>query len=420
MPGPMVKTRRLRNSIASLSLLQASHYLVPLITLPYLTRVLGTSGFGTIAYVQAVMTYLTLLTDYAFSWSATREIAARRHDRAAVSRVFRATWAAQWLLTALAGLLLLFGLWLAGSPGDGPALYAIGFLIVVGNTLFPLWLFQGLERMAEIAWLQVGARIATIPFIFAFVDRPEDAWLALVIQSGAGLVAGAGALLWMARQRWIDWQLPSGAEVEEAMRGGLSLFISKLAIGCYTSLVPVVLGIVAGTTAVAYFSLADKVRAAAQSLLTPIAQALYPRLSLLYASDGAAARHLARRALGVTLVTAACTSLALFAAAGPAITLLGGPGYEDAVPVLQLMALLPLAVGLSNVFGVQVMLPNRLTLPFNRILGAAAVFGLLLAWPLISFGGARGAAATVVVVECFVTTAMALYLSRKPQLWLRT
>lgn len=415
----MATTRRLRYSIASLSVLQAANYLIPLITLPYLTRVLGTIGYGTIAYVQAVMAYLMLLTDYAFSWSATRDIAAHRHDRAAVSRVFRASWGAQWLLTTGAGLLLATGLALTRVSEEQAALYAIGFLAVVGNTLFPLWLFQGLERMSEIAWLHVGARLTTVPLIFGLVATPHDAWRALAIQSGAALLAGFGALLWVARLRWIAWQWPTRQEVVAALRGGSSLFVSKLAIGCYTSLVPVILGAAAGTAAVAYFSLADRLRTAGQSVLTPIAQALYPRLSHLYASDGQSARQLARRAFGWTTTTAALTSLFLYLVAEPAIALLGGPGFEEAASVLRLLALLPLIVGLSNVLGVQIMLPNRLTLPFNRILGTAAMLGLGLAWPLASAWGARGAAATVVVVECFVTMAMALYLWHKPQLWRR-
>jgi O-antigen/teichoic acid export membrane protein len=411
---------RLRNSIASLSVLQVSHYLVPLITLPYLTRVLGPDGFGAVAYVQAVMISLMLLTDYALSWSATREIAARRNDRTAVSRVFRGNWGAQWLLTAGAGGLLALGLWFAGSSGSERVLHAIGFAAVIGNALFPIWLFQGLERMAQIAWLQVSARLATVPLIFGLVRTPDDVCVALAIQSGVGVVAGVGALFLMARQRWVDWQWPTGAEITAAFKEGFPLFLSKLAIGCYTSLVPVILGAVAGTTAVAYFSLADKVRAAAQSLLTPIAQALYPRLSHLYASDAGAARDLARRALGLTALVAGTASLSLFIAAVPLIALFGGPGYEDSVPVLHLMALLPLVIGLSNVFGVQVMLPNRLTRPFNVILGAAASLGLIVVWPLAQYKGAQGAAAAMLLVELFVTAAMGLYLARRPGLWRRT
>lgn len=411
---------RLRNSIASLSVLQAAHYLVPLVTLPYLTRVLGPAGFGAVAYVQAVMISLMVLTDYALSWSATREIAARRNDRTAVSRVFRGNWGAQWLLTAAAGGLLALGLWLAGANGGERVLHAIGFAAVIGNTLFPTWLFQGLERMAQIAWLQVSARLATVPLIFGLVDTPDDAWVALAIQSGVGVVAGAGALLMMARQRWVDWKWPSGAEIAGGFKEGFPLFLSKLAIGCYTSLVPVILGTVAGTTAVAYFSLADKVRAAAQSLLTPIAQAMYPRLSHLYVSDVAAARKLARRALWLTILVAGGASLLLFIAAAPLIGLFGGSGYEDSVRVLHLMALLPLVIGLSNVFGVQIMLPNRLTRSFNVIVGAAAGLGLTFVWPLAAYRGAQGAAAAILLVELFVTAAMALYLSRRPDLWRRT
>lgn len=408
----------LKRNVASLGLVLAANTVIPLITLPYLTRVLGADAYGRIAFVQAVMTYATLFTDYAFSWSAVREVAAARHDRHALARIFHSVWAAQWLLTLAAVLILGSVACVMGIHGTRLAMYVLGFLaIVFANTLFPLWFFQGLERMGEVAVIQVLTRLLAVPAIFLLVQSPADEVLVLGIQASVSILAGSMAQAYLWRARWIRWALPTWEEIVAALRAGFALFLSKLGISFYTTLAPLALGLMSGTTAVSYFSLADRLRTAGQSLLSPIATALFPRLSHLYASDLATATRLARRGFLLTLGVSLLISVALFALAGPVVQLLGGAEFESAVPVLRVLSALPLIVGLSNVFGVQVMLANGRSRPFNIVLGGAAVLGLLVIWPLTHAFGALGAAASVVGVEFFVTTAMAAYLSRHPELW---
>jgi O-antigen/teichoic acid export membrane protein len=408
----------LRRNVASLGAVLAANTLIPLITLPHMTRALGADSFGKLAYVQAVMAYALLFTDYAFSWSAVRDVAAVRDDKSRLSRMFHSVWAAQWLLTAIAGLVLALVAWFADVRGTTLALYALGFLaIVLGNTLFPLWFFQGLERIGEIALIQVVTRLLSIPAIFLLVKSPADAPTAMGIQAGVALMAGSCALLYLWRSGWVKAYAPGRADIIAALRTGFTLFLSKLGISFYTTLAPLALGLMAGTTAVSYFSLADRLRSAGQSLLSPLANALFPRLSHLYTSDHASATRLAHRGFLLTLAVASVISLGLFCLAGPAIRLLGGKEFGPAVDVLRVLALLPLIVGLSNVFGLQIMLPNGRTGAFNRILAGAAVLGVVAIWPMTNWLGAIGAAASVIGVELFVTCAMAFYLYRHPDLW---
>ncbi len=87
IPPQAEKTPRLRDNIMALGVVQLSNYAIPLITLPYLTRVLGPEAYGKVAFAQVLMAYFILLTDYGFSWSATRKISAHRAERAYISEV---------------------------------------------------------------------------------------------------------------------------------------------------------------------------------------------------------------------------------------------------------------------------------------------------------------------------------------------
>lgn len=401
---------RLRNNIAALGLVQISNYILPLITLPYLTRVLGAEAFGKVAFAQVVMTYFVLLVDYGFTWSATRKVSTQRSDRDALSRTFAATWAAQWLLVIVAALVATAVVLLTDRLRPDALLYAAAFSTVIGTALFPIWFLQGLEQLQAVAVLQLLTRTLTLLPIFLFIQQPQDAIWVLLIQGSGGILGGVLALYWMQRQTIITWRVPSWRDTLAALQEGGALFGSRAAISLYTMLVPLVLGWMAGPVALAYFNLADKLRSAAQSLLSPLSQALFPRMSHLVQSNGDAAYALIRRgALGV-LIVAGSASTALWVLADWLVLLLGGGDFLPAADVLRWLAPLPLVIGLSNVLGVQIMLPHGLNRAFNTILVSAAAASLALIGPMVSTFQATGAAQTVLAVEIGVTCAMAAFL----------
>ena len=404
---------RLRNNIAALGLVQISNYLLPLITLPYLTRVLGAEAFGKVAFAQVVMTYFVLLVDYGFSWSATRKVSAQRADRDALSRTFTATWAAQWLLVTLAALATTAVVLLTDRLRPDALLYAAAFSTAIGTALFPIWFLQGLERLQVVAVLQLLTRTLALLPIFLFIQQPQDAVWVLLIQGSGAILGGILALYWMQRESLIIWRVPTWQDTIGALREGGALFGSRAAISLYTTLVPLVLGWIAGPVALAYFNLADKLRSAAQSLLSPLSQALFPRMSHLVQSNGHAAYALIQRsALGV-LIVAGSASAALWVLADWLVLLLGGRDFTPAADVLRWLAPLPLVIGLSNILGVQIMLPHGLNRAFNAVLVSAAAVSLAFIGPMASHFQAVGAAQTMLAVEIWVIAAMAAFLWRQ-------
>lgn len=407
---------RLRHNIAALGALQAANYLIPLLTLPYLTRVLGVDAFGKYALVLAVMSYFVLLTDYGFSWSATRQIAANRDDHYVVSTVFSATWSAQWLLAFISGLMLIATVKAIPLLQQDAMLYFVGFSLVIGNVFLPLWLLQGLERMREVAIIQVAGRIATLPPLFLLVEDPDDLVWAVALAGLGPVISGVLSLYWISYNRLIFWKRPALSSTLSALQEGGTLFRSKISISLYTTLTPLVLGAISGTTAVGYFTLADRIRRAAQAMLEPVSLALYPRLSHLYTKDRGAAQNMIKRSAVIIIGLSGASSLFIWMMADWLVLLLGGGEFSSAVAVLRLLAFLPLIMGLSNILGVQIMLPSGLNRPFNGIVYAAAIFGLLIVVPLIYWKAAEGAAAATLLTEIFVTISMAAYLYKSDRL----
>lgn len=408
-----MKIARLRHNIAALASVQVANLLLPLITLPYVTRVLGVEEWGKLAFVQIVLGYFTLMTNWGFAWSATRKVAAARENLTVLSRTFSATWLAQWLIAVVVSLALLLLIALVPFFTKDATMYLLGIGLLFSNVLFPVWFLNGIECMKQVATIQITTRIVALPFIFLLVKSPGDAPLMIAIGAAGGLLSGVLTVLWIRRNLTLIWQVPSFNLIWLELKEGGSIFASTVSISLYTTLTPTILGIVAGHTAVGYYSLADRARLAAMAALSPISQALFPRMSHLFSHDHKAARRLLKKSGVVIVGLSGVVSLVLWFAAEPIVLLLAGVQFAPAAVVLKWLAPLPFIIGLSNLFGVQIMLPNKRMKAFNLILGAAGILSLGMIVPLVKWQGAAGASINTLLTECLVTLAMGIYLFKQ-------
>jgi O-antigen/teichoic acid export membrane protein len=404
--------RLLRNMLA-LSVLQLANMVLPLATLPYLFRILGPDQFGAYVFAQGVIAYLVLLADYGFILSATGAIAKVQNDRAAVSRIFWTTQAAKCIVACVGLVLLLIGVLFVPKLSELRLVMFATFPLVVGTVLFPQWLFQGLERMSFVTISTLTSRLLVIPATYLFIHSPDDTWRAALIGSMSTVVAGCLSLIFAARLRLISFYLPSVNEVVDAFRDGWHVFIATAAISMYTTTNSVLLGSLAGNVTLGYFGAADKIRNVAQAVITPLGNALYPRVNALFAEDTQKAFALVRKALHAMNAIMLAVSVMLWVLA-PWIVRFGmGPQYEPAVNVLRWLAFVPWLVALSNVLGLQMMLPLGMKRRFSEILLVSGVFNVALLVPLSSAFGAQGAAMSVLATEAVVTASMAFYLIQK-------
>lgn len=386
---------------------------LPLLTVPYLTRVLGVDIWGRVAFAQIVLGYFSQVVAWGFGWSGTRKVAVLRDDPEALARILASTLLAQMLLAVLMALVVILLVLCVPMFRADAALYLAGLGMLAGNVLFPIWFLTGLERMKESAGAQIVARVVVVILTFVLVRGPEDAVWLMGLGALGVIAPGLFCLWWLHHHYSMDWRAATIRSALAELREGAAIFISTVSVSFYTTAIPLVLGVSGGPAAVAYFGLADRARQAAQSVLTPIAQALFPRMSHLFATDRVAAVRLLRRSGSLIIALALAISMTLWLAAPLIIRLLGGDAFLPAVPVLRWLAVLPMVIALSNIFGVQVLLPNHENRAFNIILGVAGLLSLALMPFLIGAKGAVGAAMNIVAAEMVVTVSMAIYLFRK-------
>ena len=170
-------------NIFSLYIIHFANYLLPLIVVPYLVRVLSPSGFGIVSFAQSLIAYLTIFVDYGFALSATRKISVYRNNKIEVSRIFFNVLAAKGFLGLIGFIVLLLLTSLIPQFKEISTLLIILYGTIVGNILFPIWLFQGLEKMVFISVINLTTKILMVMGIFLFVKSSQDYLLYAIILS---------------------------------------------------------------------------------------------------------------------------------------------------------------------------------------------------------------------------------------------
>lgn len=405
----------LRSSVAknaaSLYAIQFANYILPLITVPYLVRVLGPAGFGVVAFGQSLIAYFALFVDYGFALSATRKISVNRNDSAKLSQIVFHIWAAKAFLCVVGLATLLFLIMIVPKLREVALLSFILYGTVVGSVLFPAWLFQGMERMVAISMINLVMRLIVVIGIFTMIRRPGDYLLYAGLTSlgavGSGLL-GVGVAFYMFK---LHPAIPSWRGIWEELVEGWMLFLSMASVSLYTVGNAFILGLLTNHTVVGYYTAAEKIVKAVLGLLGPVSQAAYPKFSKMASESKTLALQWARRMLIVMSGLGLALSLTLFASAPLIVRIVLGPEYEPSIMVMRILAALTLLISASNVLGIQLMLPFGKDKAFTAILLGAGLINIMLAILLAANYQASGMAIAVLLSETFVTIAMLIYLS---------
>jgi polysaccharide transporter, PST family len=402
--------RSLLESVVSLYSLQAFNYLVPLVTLPYLTRTLGASNWGKLALADAYGNYVSLVVEYGFSLSATRFIALARDDVDRRSTTLASVVAAQLLLTSAVGICLVLLSSLRGFTLDHSWL-TLSFLAGVARALMPAWYFQGLERMRPLSLISMLSSGSVLIGIVLLVHRPSDAWIVLALRTAAAF--GACGIMFALAYREVAFRMPNWSEVWRVLRDGGSLFLFKGAISFYTTANIVILGFFAPVTSVAWYAGAEKIVRAALASTQPLTQAFYPRINHLLSIDKRKALRAVRASAILTIGLGCCMGACLLLAAPEIVRLCLGGQFVGSVVVLRVLALLPPLVAVNTVLSIQWMLPLRLESLCNRLVIFAGAINIVLAAWFAPRYRETGMAFSVVMAELFIFCSIIVLLQRR-------
>ncbi|MFA5271089.1 MAG: flippase [Candidatus Omnitrophota bacterium] len=392
------------HNAASLSLLQIVTYILPLIIVPYLFRVLGAEKFGLIAFAQAFIQYFMILTDYGFSISATKEISLCQNEYAKVCRAFSSVMIVKVILSIFSLLILGALVYFIPKFRNDWLVYILSFGAVIGNTLFPVWFFQGKEKMKYITNLNIIGGIIFAIFIFSYVKGPGDYLMVPLLNSSVFLITGIMGQYIAFRSFKVTFKFEGYKNVHQQLRAGWDVFISIAAINAYTNTRVFILGLLTNNNITGFYSIAEKIASACQTFpLSSFSQAIFPRLSNIFHKNKIKAFRLMQRIQQIAIYISLIFLPLIFVFADSIVKLVCGNTYQEAVLVLRLL-LISVFFVIANAFRVQFLLVCGKTHIYARIHVIMAIMGLPLIFLLVYAFSFTGAAIATVIIEAGIFT----------------
>jgi PST family polysaccharide transporter len=268
-------------NIFFLGLMQGANYILPFITIPYLVRTIGIEKYGLVAFAQSFAAYFVIFTDYGFSLSATKLISINRDNSQKISEVFSSVLFVKLafvILSVIFSTVIIFSFKKFYSEYE---IFYFSLLILIGQMLFPVWLFQGLEKMKYITFINILIKLFFTLCIFIFIRQEKNYLYVPLINSLGFLVGGLVAFYIAIKQFNIKFSF-NLANIKNQLIDGWHLFLAILSTNIYRNANTFFLGLVSTNTAVGYYALASKIIISLQALMSPIGQSLYPHLSKKY------------------------------------------------------------------------------------------------------------------------------------------
>lgn len=270
------KKKRLLDNFLSLGALQIFSYVIPLITLPYLSRVLGVEKFGVVFFALAFMAYFNILIDFGFGMSATREIAVNRHNNKSISNIFNSVITIKMLLVLLSFFVLVLTIIFIPKIRENYIVFLLSFLMCVGNAIYPVWFFQGMERMKYITFLNILSKTIFLVLIFIFVKQQSDYIIVPLLNSLGFLVAGLIGFYFAVKEFGISLYIPRLSTIKQHFKYSSEFFMTQVSVSLYTNTNTVCLGFVGSEFMVGLYVAAEKIYSAINGLKAPLVTSLYP------------------------------------------------------------------------------------------------------------------------------------------------
>lgn len=382
---------------------------MPLITTPYLSRVLGAEAIGIYSYTLSIATYFILFGTLGISLYGQREIAYVQEDDKKRSITF---WEILFL-KIITMTISIFIFWVTyGMHGQYKIYYRILVIELISQCIDISWFFQGIEEFKKTVIRNSIVKLIFAICIFMFVKSPNDLIKYIVIIAGANLFGNMS--LWMYIPKYIQKVAIKDLHVFKHLKPTILLFIPQIAVQIYTVLDRTMLGIIIeDKSEVGFYEQAQKVVKLLLTLITSLGTVMVPRMASTFAKgDKEQLKKYMYSSFSFVFFLAFPIMAGLILISGEFVPIFFGQGYEKVAVLINVIVPITLFIGLSNIIGTQYLLPTKRQTEFSISVIVGAIVNFILNIIVIKKYASIGASITTVIAE-FLVTAVQFYFVRK-------
>lgn len=372
-----------------LSLLQVAGYVFPLISTPYLARVIGAEGFGKIAFASAIVVWIQTISDWGFNLTATRDVAQNRDDKELVSRIFSNVLWARSVLTLLSGIILLVVVLLVPYLRENADIIFVTFLLVPGYILFPEWFFQAIEKMKYTTLFNLLLKLTFTVAVFVFIHKREDYLIQPLLTTIGYLLCGIGALYLIFKKWGYTLYKPRGTEILKTIRNSTDVFINNLMPNLYNSFSVMLLGFFGGSTANGIYDGGNRFPVIFYQFQSVLSRAFYPFLSRRPDKHSFYAK--------LNIVSALVGAVFLILLSPLVIKIMLGDEFEKSIVVMQILSFSVVFLAMGYTYGTNFLIINHKEKPLRNLTFISSIVGMCVSVPLVYYFSYIGAAVTVLL-----------------------
>lgn len=372
----------------SLSALQLVGIMLPLVTLPYILRVIGFENYGVIVLSASLITYFQSLSDFSFRITATRDVAIFRDDPRKLNLIYSKVICVKFIFLFISYLIIALLITLVPKFSEHKSIYFFSSLMLLGYAVFPEWFFQGIEKMRYITFLNIGVKVFFTVMVFIFIQEKEDFWIYPLLQSLGFIGAGVVGQFILIRKYHLKLTILPLAEIFKVIRENIPVFINQFIPNLYNNSSIFILGLLTNNTLVGIYNAILIVVNLLITILEILSRVFFPFLNRRKDKFPQYLKlSLAVAVLLVSLVLV-CNNFVFWYLN---IT------YDSAFNILLILTLGVLGYTLYNIFGTNYFLIHRMDkiVMWNTIV--SSIIGVILVYPLIKYFGILGAAINLTI-----------------------
>ena len=392
----MAEKKSLKLNFIMNAILTMSSLLFPLISFPYVSRILLPEGTGRVDFATSLIAYFLMIAQLGIPTYGVRACAKVRDDKRLLTKTAHELLIINLFMSAVSYVALFLALIFVEQLHEDRMLYLVVSLTVIFNTIGMEWLYKALEHYTYITVRSVVFKFVSLGAMFLLIHKQED----YVIYGGITILASSASYLmnFFHARKYIDMRPVGGYEFKPHLKAVAIFFAMACASTVYTNLDKVMLGLMATKVDVGYYGAAVRIKSILVSVVTSLGTVLLPRASY-YVEHGLMEdfHKISRKAVNFVFVAAVPLMLYFMLFAKQGIFLLSGEEYAGAIVPMQLIMPTLLFIGLSNILGIQILVPlGREKTVLWSIIAGAVVDVILNALTIPAYGAAGAAAATTV------------------------
>lgn len=343
-----------------LSVLEILKMVMPFVALPYLISTVGADKYGLVVFAQAVISYFIILVNFGLDVSAVKNVSVNRNDRTKLSEVVSSVLIIKGLLFVLSFLILLVLLCCVKQFRENYVLFLLCFLSCLSEILFPVWFYQGVEKMKYITLIRFTSIFFYTVTVFVFIKQESDYLLIPLLQSLGWIVSGVVSFFMLIRVERISLFLPAFSPIKAYFTESIPFFISRVSVVVNANMAKTICGIFFSMHEVAAFDLAQKIAMTALIPLQMLNQAIFPHIAKT--RDRAFVNRCFRLIMGATLLII----LAVYVCAPLGVRILADGELPDSAIILRTLCLFIFSGGITAYTGAPVLVSFGYSKPFNR------------------------------------------------------